>query len=327
MISMMNWAEAVRAIDAASSILLVTHVNPDGDAIGSLLGLAAALRERGCRVDAAVDGGVPDFLAFLAGGDQVHSQLEAGAWDVMISLDASDEARSGSVGAYGRAHSQTVINCDHHPTNTLFGDIFLVQPTAVSTSEIVYRLLCEMRQPLLPGTAAALLTGLVTDSLGFRTSNVTADTLRIAIALMDAGAVLREVMARTLDNKSYQMLQLWQRALNAMALHGQVIETTLTQADLRAVGLTDTVDAGLSSLLVSAREAVIAVVFKELSDGRVELSIRSKPGYDVGAAALTLGGGGHMQAAGATIDGPLAAARARVLELLQQTARSGNGAE
>lgn len=324
MASAANWAEAARAIDAAASILLVTHVNPDGDAIGSLLGLAAALRERGRCVEAAVDGGVPEFLAFLAGADQVHNRLEADGWELMISLDASDEARSGDAGAYGRARSRTVINCDHHPTNTLFGDILLVLPEAVSTSEIVCRLLRELRQPLSADSAPALLTGLVTDTLGFRTSNVTADTLRLAVTLMEAGASLRDITARTLDNKSYQMLLLWQRALGAMALHGQVIETVLTQADLRGVGVTDTAEAGLSSLLVSTREAVIAVVFKELQDGRVELSMRSKPGYDVGTVALALGGGGHVQASGATVDGPLAAARGRVLELLQQAARAGN---
>lgn len=320
----MNWPEAVRAIDAATSILLVTHLNPDGDAIGSLLGLAAALRERGRRVDAAVDGGVPDFLEFLAGAEHVHDRLETGQWDVMISLDASDEARTGEVGAYGRAHSQVVINVDHHPTNTFFGDIFLVMPEAVSTTEVLFLLLARMQHPLSPAVAAALLTGLVTDTLGFRTSNVTSDTLRIATTLVDAGASLRDITARTLDNKPYKVLLLWQRALASMSLHGQVIEASVTQDDLRAAGLADTTEAGLSSFLVSAREAVISVVFKELEDGRVELSMRSKPGYDVGTVALELGGGGHTQAAGATVDGPLTAARERVLSLLHQAVQNGN---
>jgi len=319
-----NWPGAVRAIDAAASILLVTHVNPDGDAIGSLLGLAAALRERGRRVDAAVDGGVPDFLAFLAGADSVRDGLDAGEWDLMISLDASDEARTGQAGAYGRAHSRAVMNVDHHPTNTFFGDIFLVLPEAVSTTEVLFRLLDHMRQPLSAEVATALLTGLVTDTLGFRTNNVTAATLRIAVALMEAGAPLREVIARTLNNKSYKVLLLWQRALASMTLHDQVIAASISQEDLRSAGLADATDAGLSSFLVSAREAVIAVVFKELEDGRVELSMRSKPGYDVASVALGLGGGGHVQAAGATIDGPLPAARARVLALLQQVAQSGS---
>ncbi|MGQ9889258.1 MAG: DHH family phosphoesterase [Aggregatilineales bacterium] len=319
-----NWPGAARAIDAAASILLVTHVNPDGDAIGSLLGLAAALRERGCRVDTAVDGGVPNFLAFLTGADSVCDALSAGEWDLMISLDASDEARTGQAGAYGRAHSRAVINVDHHPTNTFFGDIFLVLPEAVSTTEVLFHLLDHMRQPLSVEAATALLTGLATDTLGFRTNNVTAATLRIAIALMEAGAPLHEVIARTLNNKSYKMLLLWQRALASMTLHEQVIAASISQEDLRSTGLTNTADAGLSSFLVSVREAVIAVVFKELEDGRVELSMRSKPGYDVASVALGLGGGGHVQAAGATIDGPLPAARARVLALLQRAAQSGS---
>lgn len=317
----LNWSGAAQAIDTATSILLVTHVNPDGDAIGSLLGLAAALRERGRRVDTAVDGGVPDFLTFLAGADNVQAELDSGEWDLMISLDASDEARSGQVGAYGRAHSRAVVNVDHHPTNTLFGDILLVHPEAVSTTEVLFRLLNYMQQPLSVTVATALLTGLVTDTMGFRTNNVTAETLRIAIALMEAGAPLHQVTANTLNNKPYKALLLWQRALTSLMLHNGVISVSISQQDLRSADLADVNDSGLSSFLISAREAVISVVFKELEDGRVELSMRSKPGYDVGSIALGLGGGGHVQAAGATIDGPLPVARERVLALLRQAAQ------
>src|SRR5690606_24139951 len=129
-----NWAAATAAIDNAERVLLVTHLNPDGDAIGTLLGLANALRARGVTFDMAVDGGVPEFLAFLPGADAVKPALTEGQWDVMVSLDSSDEARTGVCGVYGRAHSNTVINLDHHPTNTMFGDIHIVVPTAVAAA-------------------------------------------------------------------------------------------------------------------------------------------------------------------------------------------------
>src|SRR5690349_24391985 len=105
MVDRIQWAEATQAVADAETILLVTHVSPDGDAIGSMLGMANALRERGKNVETAVSGGVPDYLQFIAGADTVKNTLDTGDWSLMISLDASDEERTGQVGVYGRAHS------------------------------------------------------------------------------------------------------------------------------------------------------------------------------------------------------------------------------
>lgn len=322
--TMIDWLAATKAVDRAERVLLVAHVNPDGDAYGSLLGLGNALRERGRKVDLVVDGGMSEMYRFLPGAAKVKRKLKSGKWDVMISVDASDEERTGDAGVYGRAHSQLVINLDHHPTNTRFGDIHLVQPEAVSATEVVYDWLMAMNQPLTKMVAIPLLTGLVTDTLGFRTSNVKQRTLEIATDLMAAGASLIEITARTLDNKSYHIIDLWKHALASVELKNQVIAATVSQQDLRAVGLHEVTDGGLVSLLVSVNEAMIAVVFKELEDGRVELSFRSKTGYDVAQVAFALGGGGHVQAAGATIDGPLDTAKERVMPMLQAAAREGS---
>ncbi|HLV37310.1 MAG TPA: bifunctional oligoribonuclease/PAP phosphatase NrnA [Spirillospora sp.] len=323
MTSKLDWAQATAAVDAAQKVLIVTHVGPDGDAIGSLLGLGNALRERGKLVTCAVDDGVPSFVEFLPGAETVVNELNSGSWDLMISVDSSDEERTGNVGAYGRAHSTQVINLDHHATNTFFGDIYLVMPEAVSATEVIYRWLVHMQQPLTLEIAMPLLTGLVTDTLGFRTSAVTADTLRIAMELMAVGASLPDITARTLDSKPYRMIELWKHALPSVALHGQVIAATISQDNLRQAGLDDVTDGGLVSFLNTVNEARVAVVFKELADGRVEISMRSKPGYDVAQVAFSVGGGGHRQAAGATIDGPLEAARQRILGLLQPVVAAG----
>ncbi len=319
----LNWSEATRAVEQAESILIVTHVQPDGDAFGSMLGLANALGERGCKVDTAVDGGLLDFMKFVPGSERVRAKLKSGRWDLMISVDASDEERTGLVGRYGRKHSKTVINLDHHATNIMFGDIFLVNPEAVSATEVVYDWLRFMQHPVSPAVAIPLLTGLVTDTLGFRTSNVKPATLEIAMALMRAGASLTEITLRTLDSKSFSTIVLWRNALSTVALHGQVVTATITQADLKAANLNEMTDGGLVGLLVQVNEAMIAVVFKELEDGRVELSMRCKPGYDVSRVAFSVGGGGHKQAAGATIPGPLEAARERILPLLQEAVAQG----
>lgn len=322
--TILNWTEATQAVDTAKSILLVTHFNPDGDAIGSLMGAAHALRERGCAVTTlAVDKGVPTYLRFIPGVEAVVPRLDSGEWELMISLDSSDEERTGDAGVYGRAHSQRIINVDHHPTNTKFGDIFLFRPDAVSTTQIVQEWLEQMGQPLTRNSAVPLLTGLVTDTQGFRTSNVRPETLGYAQKLMQAGASLTEVTARTLASTPYQNIQLWKYVLPSVELKDGVISAVVTQEDVRAAQLPDVTDGGLVEYLVTANEAMISVVFKELLDGRIELGFRSKPGFNVAQVAFSLGGGGHTQASGATIAGPLEAARARVMPLLYAAREQG----
>ena len=309
---------AAQAVDAAQTIVLVTHIDPDGDAIGSLVGLANALRAQGKTVTPAVDGGVPDFLEFVPGTDDVLPALTQGEWDLMISLDSSDEARTGEGGVYGRAHSRAVLNVDHHATNTGFGSAHLVVPTAVSTTEILLGWVQDAGWPLSLDVAVPLLTGLVTDTRGLRTSNVSPTTLAAVQRLVEAGASLSEIMARALETMAYGTLQIWKHALQSLNMNDGVISANVTLADMRNAGM-DSGDKGdLVSTLVSVKEARISVIFTEKDDGRVEISLRSKPGYDVSKVAFSLGGGGHKQASGATIAGPLEAARTRVLPLLHE---------
>ncbi len=317
------WIEATHAVASAKSILVVAHLAPDGDAIGTLLGLSRILSQRGKTVTSAVDGGVPDFLQFMVGTDAVHAELTEGEWDLMIAVDCGDDTRAGEVGKYGSEHSKAVINIDHHPTNNHFGDINIVIAEAVSASEIVFDWATQWDVRWTADLATPLLTGLVTDTKGFRTSNVSEKTLYIAQELMRAGASLTEITARALDNKSYNAILLWKRALQSVNLNGQVIEAVVTSSDLKSVGMTEASDGGLVSLLDRVAEAMVAVVFKERLDGRVDVSMRAKPGYDVGTLAVELGGGGHTQAAGATVDGPMEDARKRVLEKLQEVTKLG----
>lgn len=319
-----EWQKASEAIQQADTILIVTHVNPDGDAIGSSLGLANALSQMGKTVTVAVDEGLPEFFAWLDNADQIVATLEAGHWDVMISTDASDEERSGEVGKYGRANSKTEINLDHHITNTYFGDIHLVDPHAVSATEIVYKWWQHMNIVWQPEIARPLLTGLVTDTLGFRTSHTTAESLGIAQQLINYGASLAEVTQRTLSVMSAKELLLWKQVLPTVEIHGEVAEASITKANLAKVGLEDFNTGGLVGLLRGVTEVMIAVIFSEEDDSAVKLSLRSKPGYDVAEVAFELGGGGHKQAAGATVAGSLNEVRARVLPLLQVAAEKGS---
>jgi phosphoesterase RecJ-like protein len=319
-----DWASAFEAVKRASSILVVTHIRPDGDAIGSALGVYHVLQTMGKAVHVVVDEGVPDYLRFLPAADVIAGSLDSGEWDLMISTDASDFERTGSAGVYGKAHSRELIVLDHHVTNTYFGDYHIVVPSAVSSTEIVFDWWQQMGVAISRDTATALLTGLVTDTLGFRTSSVTARTLEIAQVLLTCGASLTEVTARTLDSRAYKELELWKRVLPSADLQGQVIEAVIRQADLNAAGLDSSVDTGLVGFLNQVNEARIAVVFKEESQTVVRISMRSKRGYDVARVAFELGGGGHKQAAGATFYGTVEQAREHILPLLASAAAQGN---
>ncbi len=313
----------LEALQGAQKIVVVTHVQPDGDAIGTSLGLAHALRGMGKQVDVAVDRGVPEYLRFLPGWEQVHAELSTGEWDVLISADSSDVERTGECGRYARAHSKFEINLDHHATNTQFGDIQIVVPEAVSASEVAYDMLTASGIPISPDTAKSLLTGLVTDTMGFRTSNVSPRTLQIAQDLMKHGASLTEITSRSLDTRSYDSLLVWREALTHLALDDGVIYTLVPFDVFRRLRIDPALDLSLSSFLVTVSEAMVSATFKELHDGRVELSLRSKLGFDVSQVAYKLGGGGHVQASGATIDGPLDDAVNRVLPLLKDVVRAG----
>ena len=318
-----QWQAAADAIDAAQSILVVSHIAPDGDAIGSLLGLALSLRARGKAVTAAIDDGVPTALSFVPGSETIVSTVSAGEFDLLIAVDSSDLSRIGKAGAYGLEHSKRAINLDHHPTNTRYGDIHLIVPKAVAAVEIVYDFLAFMGSELCQEVAIALLTGLVTDTQGFRISATNSRTLEIAQDLMQRGASLSHIMANTLNSRPYQEVELWKHALPSVRLDRGLIWATIRQCDIDRVGLKTMSDGGLVSYLVNVVQAKVSVVFKELPDNQVEVGFRAKPGYDVASLALELGGGGHTLASGCTLNGALQHALDTVLPLARRTINQG----
>ena len=318
-----NWPAAADAIAAAQTVLVASHVSPDGDAIGSLLGMAGTLSRQGKVVTVAVDEGVPNELAFLPNSGTILPKLSRGEFDLMIALDASDIERLGEVGKVGLAHSRRVINLDHHPTNTRFGDILLVVPDAVAAAEVVFDLLQYAGWPLSRDVAYALLAGLVTDTQGFRVPATNSRSLEIAQALMEAGAPLAEIMARTMNSRSFSEVALWQTALQSVQLCDGLISAAITQKDMKRASLGKMTDGGLVNHLVDVDAAKVAVVFKELP-GAVEISFRAKPGFDVGQLALALGGGGHVLAAGCTLAGSLQQAQEQVLPLTRDIISVGD---
>jgi phosphoesterase RecJ-like protein len=295
----------------AQRIQLVSHVAPDGDAIGSLLGLGWLLRAQGKDATLTCEDSVPDIYRWLPGCEDIRP-LGRGPYDLVISLDCSDPRRMGDV--FDEDMSQVpLINVDHHVTNTRFGSANWVDPSCVSTTQILLALADALDWELTQPVALCLLNGLVTDTRSFRTSNVDASAMEAAVRLMASGASLSEVTRRTLNQLPLSAVRLWGEAINRMRLEQKVLWTEVTNDMKHRWSLGDDGTTGLTNFLSSVREANVVVVFTERDNGTVDVGMRSVPGYDVAQVALSFGGGGHPQASGCTLEGDLAAVRERVL--------------
>ena len=323
------WYDTRPLIDAAQTIILLTHVNPDGDAIGSLMAITHALRPLGKTLIPAVDGGTPGHLSFIPGSEQIRADLKGvTAADLIISVDASDIPRLGDAGKQALALGVPLIMADHHRTNVGFGTVNLLQPETASCSEVVFEWIEALALPMTSDIAWSLLTGIVTDTLCFRVNSVTASTLDKASRLMAAGASLSEIAQQTVNRRSMTSFKLWAQVLPTMQNEDRVIWTVVDKNALKAAQYTDEGGAGgLVQLLNEAEGADIAAVFREKPDGAVELHLRAQPGFNVAAVALSLGGGGHILAAGATIVGPISEAVIRVVPLLKAAVQTGLAAK
>ena len=243
-------------------------------------------------------------------------------FDLVITLDCSDLERLGHLAQIRRFGDSPLLNIDHHLTNLNFGDVNLVDAYASSTAEIVFRLLEYMAVPLDTAIATGLLTGIVTDTRGFRTSNVTVQVMKAAQKLMEAGASLPHITQHSLDRRPTAAILLWREALASLQISNHVAWASISLAMRHTAGYVGNGDAGLVSFLISAEDADIAAVFVEREGDRVEVGLRALPGFDVAQVALGFGGGGHALAAGCTISGSLEEVQTQVLATLLNITRN-----
>ena len=313
--------EKIKArIESAGEIAIITHVDPDGDALGSLAAAGVALRQWHKQITFLCDNRASKRFDFLPRIDEIKNYPEGETvYDLVIALDCGDELRMGNVFARLPEPKPFLINIDHHITNTQFGDINYVDGTAVSTTEILFTLFKELGFTFTTELSLSLLTGLITDTLGFRTSNVTGRTLKIGGELVDAGADLSLVTMQTLNLKPLSTLNLWEVGLKNMQLSQGLVWTTINDVERRASGHLSSSTAGLVNFLSDLDQAAMSAVLLEMGDGSIRVGFRSRPPYNVAELAMNLGGGGHAQAAGCTLDGPLIEAESLVVELSKQT--------
>jgi len=310
-------AKIRRKIRTSQRVLVATHVRPDGDAIGSLLGLGLALRQAGKSVQMLSTDGVPVSYRHLPGSQDIIQRPE-GEFDLTIVLDCSDQDRAGK---NFNGFNPPDLNIDHHVTNLLFAKLNLVDTTAVATAEILAGNLGGWDLPMTPDVAAALLTGIITDTLGFRTSNMTPKVLRLAADLMEVGAALPDLYQRSLVERSFEAMRFWAAGLAKLEREGPIVWTTLSMADRQGTGYPGRDDADLINELSAITDAAVSIVFVEQPSGNIKVSWRAQPGIDVSAIALRFGGGGHPSAAGAEVEGTLDDVRQRIILETRQLIR------
>lgn len=299
-----DFEAAAVAIRTAERIALACHINPDGDALGSMLGLAIALRSIGKDVDVLSADGVPETLRFLPSSETVLQTSSGGAYDLGIGMDAGDAKRLG-------ANMDTILACpvvidiDHHVTSGVFGNIRIVDGHRASTSELVHDLLGVLGIPLTPEIAQCLMCGIYTDTGGFRYPSTSAGTYQIGAALRAAGANADVIVANVFENRTEAAQRLLGRALVQMgrSAGGAIVWSVITLADFAATGAMDSETDGVSHALRSVRGAKVAILMREQVGGGFRTSLRCSEGIDVSKIAAQFGGGGHRLASGCTVPG------------------------
>ncbi len=283
---------------AARNFVVVGHIRPDGDAVGSMLGLASALRAGGKHVACVLQDGMPEKYAFLPGAADVLNSVPQN-YDYLIVVDSSDKMRTGQVLDDLPAPDLVI---DHHNTHDDFGKLEYVKPEIEATALILVDSLPRWGLTITRDAATCLLTGLLSDTIGFRTGNTQPAALRAAADLMEAGADFHDVYLKTLSDKTLAEARYWGQGLSKIQQNGAILWSTLTLNDRIVSSYQGNDDADLINILSAIKGPLMTILFVE-QEGGVKISWRSVEGVDVSKLAREFGGGGHKAAAGADVEG------------------------
>ncbi|WP_433253952.1 DHH family phosphoesterase [Streptosporangium sp. CA-135522] len=318
-----DWDRAVGLISSAEEVALACHISPDGDALGSMLALGLALRAAGKRVTASFGERrfrVPRLLGFLPGQELLaEPDYYPAVPELMVTFDVPIVDRLGTlIGNAVKARELIVV--DHHPSNTEFGTLNLVDPGAAATAVLAEELIHRLGLPLDKAIATCLYAGLVTDTGSFRHSSTTSGVHLMAARLVATGLNPEEISRELWDRSPFGYLRVLGAVLDRVKLEPEVGEglvwTFVTRADRAAYGLPYDEVEGIIDVIRRTEEADVAVILKEDDDGAWQVSTRSKGAVDVSRVCAALGGGGHTKAAGFTSHLPVEQTMANLRALL-----------
>jgi phosphoesterase RecJ-like protein len=300
----------LECIAARKRFLLTSHARPDGDAVGSALACAQILRSLGKDADVVLSDGVPYIYRPLPYADQVvQGNLVNGHYEAAIILECDSLARTRLEGL----ESKFVINIDHHYSGKPFGHINWIDPEACATAEMIYRLGREAGVQITKEIATCLYTAVMTDTGSFRFAGTTARTFALAGELVRCGADPVQCAQNVYFANPTSKMRLLGAALSTLHREGSLVWMHITRAQIDYCGAFDEDAEGLVNYAISIAGVQVAAFFRELPDKRYRVSLRSKGEVNVAEVAENFGGGGHHNASGCSLDGPLSVATERVL--------------
>ncbi len=310
-------------IDAAQTILVASHIDPDGDALGTQLAFAAYLHSIDKQVVLVRDGEIPDKYLFLPGVENISLTspefLANLNFDTAVILECPDLKRIGRANQLLDS-SVRVLNIDHHLDNADFGEVNWINSASSSVGEMVYEYFAWLGYSITPEVATALFTAIMTDTGRFRFNSTSARTLQIAGELVAAGAKPQMITDQIYFSMQPEAMKLVGKILNEIEYHfnGKLCVLTMTNEMLKATGANKHDSEGIIDFTLFTKGVDAGLFIKEHSDSSVKASLRSRDGINVASIAAHFGGGGHFNAAGCTIEHPIDKARDMLLKLFEE---------
>jgi len=306
--------EVLKHIEQRNRFVLTSHARPDGDAVGSALACSEILRAMGKQADVVLHDGVPRIYQPLPFADSVvRAQRVNGNYEAAIILECDSIQRTRLEGL----EEQFLISIDHHASGRPFADVNWIDPKAVATAEMVYRLAREAGVAMSPEIATCLYTAVLTDTGSFMFEGTNEHTFALARELVLAGADPAHCARNVYFGHSTAKMRLLGAALSNLQREGPLAWIWVTVEQMKQAGAREEDCEGIVNYALSIHDVGVAAFFRELPDGRVRVSLRSKGQLNVAAVAEGFGGGGHQCASGCSVDGPLNAAVAKVIGKLR----------
>lgn len=314
--------EALAFIRKHDRFLVVSHVQPDGDAISSTLAVAWLLEKLGKPAVLVNENRPPGRLDYLWGYSRLSCYNDGPPeekFKAVIAVDCADFSRIGKV-AEALDEGSELLNIDHHPTNNGYGAVNVVKPDAAATVQILFDLIERSGIPLDLDCATALYTGLLTDTGGFRYSNTSSEVMSIASRLIALGVSGYRIADRLLEKMSMAKLKLIQLSLSRLVFteDGKIGTLYIAKDDMAKTGAASEDMEGIVNYALNVEGVEVGILCKETEDGAVKASLRSAGRVDVAAVAQSFGGGGHVRAAGCRLEGPLQEAMPKLVEAVRK---------
>jgi phosphoesterase RecJ-like protein len=312
-----SFEEIAALLRSQQTFAVLSHVRPDGDALGSQLGLGLSLSKLGKTVMVRNEDGLLEKYGFLPGGEFLRTPLsEPLDFDVAIALDTATQSRLGTATALVRT-ARTWINIDHHPSNPGYGDVVYIDSNAPATGQILFELISSQGLPMDAAIAENLFVAISTDTGSFQYPNTTARTFEIGAELLRCGVNVGRVSQLLYESYPRRRAELLRELLGTMRFegHGKVASFSLSLQTAAKLHAKPEDNEGLIDHIRAIQGVVVAVFFEELPEGKVRVSMRSKSdAADVCAICEKFGGGGHKLAAGARVRGSLVEVEEKVLK-------------